>query len=59
MSIFPPHLDAATLFAVCLEESATNAATLGLLALRDCIIPETDVADPRALGGLMIPNMPF
>ena len=59
MSILPPHPAAAALPDVDFWAYAAHAATSELLLEIDVIMLSTEVAAPAALGGLMIPNMPF
>jgi len=59
MSMFPPHLAAPGFVAVWEAVREAYADISELLAARLCIIPDTDVGEANALGGLIIPNIPF
>jgi hypothetical protein len=58
MSMLPPQEEALLLPDIWLEYEAM-AAISELFEVNDCIMPETELGEPIALGGLMIPNMPF
>jgi len=58
ISMLEPHEAAAVLLAVCMLVYDPMAAMVESFIIEG-IMDETAVGEPAALGGLMIPNMPF